>query len=47
MMDDKDKVNTGHNIEDKELINNATSKVVDIIDDYFKLTFENLMNKYN
>ena len=46
-IDTKDYVLGTFNGEDKELINNATSKVVDIIDDYFKLTFENLMNKYN
>lgn len=33
--------------EEYNILNKVTDKVVDIIDDYLKLTFDNLMNKYN
>lgn len=46
-IDTKDYVLGAFQGEEKDLINDSTSRVVDIIDDYFKLTFDNLMNKYN
>ena len=34
-------------IKDKKMINEVTKLVSNILDDYFDLSFENLMNKYN
>ena len=33
--------------ENKKILDNVTDKVVDILNDYFTLSFDNLMNKYN
>lgn len=46
-LDTKDYVLGKLSGNDKDLINQAIDKTVELIDDYFVLTFENLMNKYN
>lgn len=34
-------------IKDEELLNTIISNVTNILEDYFKISFDNLMNKYN
>ena len=46
-MDTKDYVLGKINKEDKKILDEVIDTVVLILDDYFKLTFDNLMNKYN
>ncbi len=46
-MDTKDYVLGHFSKEEKELMDKTLDKVVDIFKDYSKLTFDNLMNKYN
>ncbi len=46
-MDTKDYVLGKFSKDDNIIINNIVAKAPDILDDYLKLTFENLMNKYN
>ncbi len=46
-IDTKDYVLGKFSGEDKKVINSTIEKTVEIINDYFNLTFENLMNKYN
>ena len=47
MMDTKDYVLGKLSHDEKDSINKVKSVVLDIIDDYFKLDFNSLMNKYN
>lgn len=47
IIDTKDYVLGKFTEEEKLIIDKVILTCVDIIDDYFKLTFENLMNKYN
>lgn len=46
-IDTKDYVLGAFYGEEKDKINEATEKTINIIEDYFKLNFDNLMNKYN
>jgi len=46
-IDTKDYVLGKFSNEDKEIMNSVIEKSIDIIDDYFNMTFTNLMNKYN
>ena len=46
-MDTKDYVLGKLNKETLDILNPVIDKVQDILDDYFKITFDNLMNKYN
>lgn len=45
--DTRDYVLGSFNLDERKIIDEATTKVVDIMEDYFKMTFDNLMNKYN
>ncbi len=47
MMDTKDYVLGRFSKEEQEVMNQTLEKVVDIFKDYPKMSFENLMNKYN
>ena len=46
-IDTKDYVLSKIDKDSKEVLNNIFDKVTLILDDYFVLTFDNLMNKYN
>ena len=46
-LDTKDYVLGHFSGEEKEIMNKTLDKIVDIFKDYPKMTFENLMNKYN
>ena len=46
-LDTKDYVLGNFSGEEKEIMNKTLDKIVDIFKDYPKMTFENLMNKYN
>lgn len=46
-IDTKDYVLGKFGNEDKEIMNSVIEKSIDIINDYFNMTFTNLMNKYN
>ncbi len=43
----KDYVLGKMNNDDRKVIDESINKCIDIIDDYFKMTFDELMNKYN
>lgn len=47
LIDTKDYVLGKFSKEDLQKIEEAENKIVNIFDDYLKLSFENLMNKYN
>lgn len=47
LMETKNYVLGKFNVEETKIINDAISKISSIINDFPKLTFENLMNKYN
>ncbi len=47
MIDTKDYVLGKFNNEEKKIFDEVTQKTLQIIDDFFIISFENLMNKYN
>lgn len=47
MLDTKDYVLSKFDTNSKEILDSVINTVCEIIDDYFILSFENLMNKYN
>lgn len=46
-VDTKDYVLGSFHGDEKKLVDDATDRVVEILDDYLKISFDNLMNKYN
>jgi PTH1 family peptidyl-tRNA hydrolase len=47
MMDTKDYVTGSFSKEEEDKLNNVINIIVNVLDDYFKISFNNLMNKYN
>ena len=46
-MDTKDYVLGNFSSQEKEIILNITDKIINILNDFCSISFENLMNKYN